>query len=152
MACLLWTRGYSDANPERIVGPRWVLVKNIFLLLFVVLENMTAEGSVWIYASDVLMVFLEDAWDIRLEYHQVHKPFKISINLLIYVYHDGLFFPTAVLSTDASRAWTVVSIRRSWFSSHRSRYMNKFLQQPAIVLAFSFVWQLRLVPFVHSFP
>jgi hypothetical protein len=35
----------------------------------------------------------KDAWDIRLEYHQVHKPCSISMNLLIYVCHKALLFP-----------------------------------------------------------
>jgi hypothetical protein len=29
------------------------------------------------------VVFLEDAWGIRLEYHKAHKPFSVSINFLI---------------------------------------------------------------------
>jgi hypothetical protein len=33
---------------------------------------------------------------------------------------QGLTFPSGVPSTDASRAWTLVSTHRSWFLSHRS--------------------------------
>jgi hypothetical protein len=46
--------------------------------------------------SDVPVVFLEDAWDIRLEYHQVHKAFLISLNLLIYAHHKVLLFQRGV--------------------------------------------------------
>jgi hypothetical protein len=36
------------------------------------------------------VVFLEYASCIRLEYHKVHKPFSISMNLLIYLCHKVL--------------------------------------------------------------
>jgi hypothetical protein len=38
------------------------------------------------------MVFLEDAWGIHLECHQFHRPFSISVNLLISVSNKVLFF------------------------------------------------------------
>jgi hypothetical protein len=41
------------------------------------------------------------------------------------------------LSTASSRAWTLASTRRSWFSSHKSWCVNWFSKQSAIVLAFS---------------
>jgi hypothetical protein len=53
--------------------------------------NGPAEGSD--YVSDVPVVFLEDAWCIRLEYHQVQKPFSISMSLVIYVRHKAVPFP-----------------------------------------------------------
>jgi hypothetical protein len=43
--------------------------------------------------SYVPVIFLEDAWVIRLEYNQVHKPIAILMNLLIYVCHKVLFSP-----------------------------------------------------------
>jgi hypothetical protein len=44
--------------------------------------------------SGLLGIFLEDYWGIGSEYHQVHKRFSISINLIIYVCHKVLLFPT----------------------------------------------------------
>jgi hypothetical protein len=55
------------------------------------LENWTCEGNDYVNVSDVPVVFLDDAWGIRLEYHQVHKPFSVSMNLPIYVCHGVLF-------------------------------------------------------------
>jgi hypothetical protein len=56
----------------------------------------------------------------------------------------GLTFTNGVAYMDASRAWTVVSICRSWFSSHRSWDVNWFSRQSAITLAFSFRWYVIL--------
>jgi hypothetical protein len=39
-------------------------------------------------------VFLDYAYGIRFEYHQVHKPFSISMNLLIFVCYKVLLSPT----------------------------------------------------------
>jgi hypothetical protein len=73
------------------------------------------------------------------------KPFSISMNLLNYVSH-GLNFPNGFPLTDASRALTVVSTCRAWFSSHRSWDVNWFSKQSAITLVFSFwfVWYVIL--------
>jgi hypothetical protein len=53
---------------------------------------------------------------------------------------QGLNFPKEVSSTYASRAWTLVSTHRSWFSSRRSWEVNWFSKQSAIALAFLFGW------------
>jgi hypothetical protein len=53
---------------------------------------------------------------------------------------QGHTFSIGMLSTDASRAWTVVSTCPSWFWSHRTRDVNWFSKQSAIALAFSFGW------------
>jgi hypothetical protein len=53
---------------------------------------------------------------------------------------QALTFPKWVSSTDASRAWAVVSTHRSWFSWHRSWDVNWFSKKFAIALAFSFEW------------
>jgi hypothetical protein len=50
---------------------------------------------------------------------------------------QGLTISNGVSSTDASRAWTLVSTRHSWFSSHRSHWFSK---QWVIALTFSFEW------------
>jgi hypothetical protein len=50
----------------------------------------------------------------------------------------GLTFSSVVSSTDASRAWTLVSTHQSWFSSRRSWDVKWFSKQSAIMLAFSF--------------
>jgi hypothetical protein len=85
----------------------------------------------------VPVVFLEDAWGIRLQYRQVHKPFSISMSL--YISH-GLTFSNGVSSTDTSRSWTLVATGHSCFSSHRSWDANWFCKQYAIALAFLFWW------------
>jgi hypothetical protein len=43
----------------------------------------------------------------------------------------------------SSRAWTLASTRRSWFSSHKSWCVNWFSKQSAIALAFSNGWNFR---------
>jgi hypothetical protein len=106
------------------------------------LENGTAEGSDYISVPDVPKVVLEDVYGIPLEFHQVHKPFSLSIYLLIYVCHKVLIFLIAVSSTDGSRAWTLVSTYRSWFSSHRSWDVNRFSKQSPITSALSFLWYI----------
>lgn len=91
---------------------------------FKVLLIRTAEGSVWIHMSVVLIMFMEDARDIHLEYHQVHKPYKMSTNFTDLCISQGSNFSIGVLSTDASKDWPVVSNRHSWFSSHKSWDVN----------------------------
>jgi hypothetical protein len=54
-----------------------------------------------------------------------------------------LILSRGLLNTALSRAWTLVSTRHSWFSSHRSSCVNWFSKQSAIVLAFSDGWNLR---------
>jgi hypothetical protein len=51
---------------------------------------------------------------------------------------QGLTFLSGASATDATRAWTVVSTRRSWFSSRKSWDVNWFSKQLAFTLAFSF--------------
>jgi hypothetical protein len=53
---------------------------------------------------------------------------------------QGPSFHNGVLSTDASRDWTLVSTCRSWFLSHRSWDVNWFSKLSAVMLAFSFRW------------
>jgi hypothetical protein len=49
---------------------------------------------------------------------------------------QGLAFPSGVLSADASRAWSLGSTRRSWYSSQRSWDVNWFPKRSAISLVF----------------
>jgi hypothetical protein len=83
------------------------------------------------------MVALEGAWGINLEVHQFHRSFIISWILLISVRHRVLSFEGGFLSTVSSRACTLASTCRSWFSSHGSCGVNWISKQSAIAFAFS---------------
>jgi hypothetical protein len=52
----------------------------------------------------------------------------------------GLILCGGLLSAASSRAWTLASTRRSWFSSHKSCGVNWFSKQSAIALALSSGW------------
>jgi hypothetical protein len=43
--------------------------------------------------SNVQVDFLEGAWSNRLEYHQFHRPFSVSMISFISVHHRVLRFP-----------------------------------------------------------
>jgi hypothetical protein len=83
------------------------------------------------------MVFLEDAWGINLEYHQVHRLSSISMNLLIYVCHKALRFARGCLLQMRAelrlRLLLMVFVTQSWEG-------NCFSKQSAITLTFSFGW------------
>jgi hypothetical protein len=71
---------------------------------------------------------------------------------------QGRNFPIEMLSTDASRVWTLVSTCRSWLSSHRPWDVNKFSKQSTSTSAFSYGWcvipkgsSIGLVPIVYPF-
>jgi hypothetical protein len=68
------------------------------------------------------------------------KSTRLSQFQCLYVFHTALLFSDGVSSTDVSRAWTLVSSCRSWFSSHRSWDANWFCKQSAIALAPLFGW------------
>jgi hypothetical protein len=70
------------------------------------------------------VVFLDDAWDISLWYIQLHEPFSISMNLVVYVCHKVIFIPKSRRSSQVREELWLVSNRRPWFSTHRSRDVN----------------------------
>jgi hypothetical protein len=86
------------------------------------------------------MVFLEGAWSIRLEYHQFNLPFFNFKEFIIFCKPHGLTFSGRSLTTATSRARTVASTCRSWFSSHSLCGVNCFSKQSAIELALSPGW------------
>jgi hypothetical protein len=57
---------------------------------------------------------------------QALRNFNTFVNLCM---PRGLTFPVGVPSTDAGRAWTVVSTCRTWISSHSSWDVNWFSKQ-----------------------
>jgi hypothetical protein len=65
---------------------------------------------------------------------QAFLNFKDFINFCT---SHGLILWGWVLSTVSSRAWTLASTRRSWFSSHSSCGVNWISKHSAIALAFS---------------
>jgi hypothetical protein len=63
--------------------------------------------------------------------------------LISFCKSHGLILSGGLLSTASSRVWTLASTRRSWFSSHKSWFVNCFPKQSAIAFAFSDGWNLR---------
>jgi hypothetical protein len=63
--------------------------------------------------------------------------------LISFCKSHGPILSGGLLSAASSRAWTLVSTRRSWFSSYKSWCVNWFSKQSAIALAFSDGWNLR---------
>jgi hypothetical protein len=57
------------------------------------LKNWAAESSEKTNVSDVPVAFMEIARGIRFEFHQIHKPFSVSVSLLISVSHRTSLYP-----------------------------------------------------------
>jgi hypothetical protein len=87
--------------------------------------------------SVVPVVFLEDVWGFRFEYHQSQAYLNFSNFVNVCISQD-LTFPKKASSTDASRVWTLVFTCRSWFLSDKWWDVNWVSKQSAITLAFSF--------------
>jgi hypothetical protein len=68
--------------------------------------------------------------------------FSFSVFTIFCTSH-GLTLSGGLLSTASSRAWTLASSRRSWFSPHKSWGVNRSSKQSAIALASSVEWNLR---------
>jgi hypothetical protein len=90
--------------------------------------------------SDVPVVFLEDAEGIHLECHQAHKPFSISMNLLIYVHMLFLIRVEEGLNT-STIALRVVGGNRKGTKSLGYKYGDVALQ----VVGVSNLRQLNVV-------